>query len=403
MTKKLLFPIDSKQFIMNQGRMLRLVRILSVDGYQVDILTPSDEIHAKAVETFKGNENVHVLLVKPHLVPLTDIFKDDLLKTFIRQTHNLLIPETDMKIYKLAAFDDFQGFIMPYTYPDINVSPYSLILMPIISMENFPNWDSDAFFSAICFLAKERKVPLIGLQTQPPFHNAFLYVKFMDYIVVKEEWERKFIERLGFEKERIFLLTDEREAYCLKTCEDYYMNALLDFMDNTDIKIDRKEFFVVLFNHPKYRSQIRQIFHVLDQLDVPAVVFLVKVGYSVKELSEQDVIDGVYGDIINKFKGRVYFAEYGTVAQLLMLADVVISATYMESLGLAACHGKAAAVYNRIFENVETGDGVKFIDDPKELKEMVLKRYNEKKTGYSCLSDLVGKLCSKKTTTGDGQ
>ncbi len=185
---RLLFPVDDNEFHANQGRLLHLVRILAADGYKVDILTPSGDVHAKAIETFKGNESVHVSLAKHERMPLPDSFKGDLLKTFIRQTNNLFIPETDMKMYKLSAFDDFYGFILPVIYRDIDVLPYSLILMPVISKESMPPLDSDCFYSSICFLAKENKVPLIGLQTQPPVHNAFLYAKVMDYIVVKEEW-----------------------------------------------------------------------------------------------------------------------------------------------------------------------------------------------------------------------
>ncbi len=392
---KLLFPIDDNEFNANQGRLLHLVRILGADGYKLDILTPSNEVYAKAVETFKGNENVHVLLTKHERIPIPDSFKGDLLKTFIRQTYKLFIPETDMKMSKLSAFDDFYGFILPVTYRDIDVLPYSLILMPVISKEMMPPLDSDCFYSAICFLAKEKKVPLIGLQTQPAVHNAFLYAKLMDYIVVKEDSERRYIEQLGIEKERIFLLTDEIEAYCLKSIEDPYMNGFLEIMDNEDIAIDKKEFCVIVINHAKFRPLIREVLSVIGQMDMPLVVFLVKVGYSVQELTEEEVIDSVYGDVIKKMKCKVYFAGRDTKNKLFLASDIMVSAAYLEILSLAARYKKTAIVFNKVFRDMETGDGVILMDDPKELKEMILRRYNEKKAGYSCLSDLVGKLCGK--------
>jgi hypothetical protein len=112
---KLLLPLDAKQFYVNRGRLFRLVRILADDGYHVDILSFGNEVYDQAVEAFKGNEKVGISLVRQDIVSQTEGFKEDLLKTFMRQTHNLVIPETDMKIYKLSAFDDFQGFIMPFT------------------------------------------------------------------------------------------------------------------------------------------------------------------------------------------------------------------------------------------------------------------------------------------------
>lgn len=390
---KLLFPIDIKEFEVNQGRILRLVQILAADGYKVDILTPSDEVHAKAAETFKGNESVAVSLAKSESVPLPDSFRDDFLKTIIRQTHKLLIPETDMKIYKLAAFDDFRGFLAPYTYPDMDISLYSLILMPILSLEGYPTSVSDCFYSAVCFLAKEKGVTLIGLLTQPAVHSPLLYMKMMDYIVVKDLWEKRYIEQLGIESERIFLLTDEREVYCLKFIEDKYKNDALEFMDNKDILIGKNEFCIGVINHPNFRPQIRQILFAIGQMNIPAVVLLVKVGYYVKELDEQEIVDSVYGDIISKMNCRLYILGHGYKNKVYLLPDLLVAATYWESLSLAAGCKKTAIVFNKIFRDLETGDGVIFMDDPEELKEVILRRYNEKKAGYSCLSDLVGRIC----------
>src|SRR5208283_3391772 len=360
------------------------------------------EVHAKAVEAFKGNEKVGVSFARQDMVSQTEGFKEDLLKTFIRQTHKLLIPETDLKIYKLSAFDDFQGFIMPFTYPDIDISPYSLILLPVLSSERWPEMASDCFYSAICFLARERKVPLIGLQIQPPLYNAIVYFKLMDYIVVKEEWERRYLERHGLEKERIFLLTDEREVYCLKSIEDRYKSSLLELMDNKEnIKIDKREFCIIVFNHPKFRFLIMQVLSAIAQLNINVVVFLVKFGYSIKELDEQDVINNIYGDIIKKIKDRVYYADSSMVDRILALADVLVSATYREELSLAVRYGKASVVYNGLSRDVETGDDVIFSDNEKELNDLILRRYNEKKAGYRCLSDLLDKVCTEKKSVNE--
>jgi hypothetical protein len=264
-------------------------------------------------------------------------------------------------------------------------------------LEKWPELESDCFYSTICFLAREKKVPLIGLQIQPPFDNAIVYFKLMDYVVVKEEWELRYIERLGLEKERIFLLTDEREAYCLKSIEDRYKNSLLEFMDNKEnIKMDKRELCIIVFNHPKFRFLVRRVLSAISQLNLPVVVFLVKFGYSIKEFDEQEVINSVYGDLINKFKDKLYYVDFRTVDRILALADVLVSATYREDLSLSVRYGKPAVVYNGVFRDIETGDGVIFTDNETELKEIILKRYNEKKAVYSCLSDLVGRVCSEK-------
>ncbi|MBF0558397.1 MAG: hypothetical protein HQL08_06415 [Nitrospirae bacterium] len=394
--KRLLFPIDRKEFDANQGRLLRLVRILSDDGYKVDIMTPNEEVRAKAAEAFKGSEKVDVLFVRPDVIALPGSFKDDLAKTFIRQTHNMTIPETDMKMYKLSALDDFFGYIVDDTYPDIDITPYDLVLMPVLSRDDFPQLGSDCFYSVICFLAKEKKVRLLGLQTRPAVQNVFLYAKIMDFIVVKEDWERKYLEQLGIEKERIFHLTDPVEAYCLKSIEDSYMNDLFEFMADKYINMDKRAFCIVIFNHPNYRSEIKEILSVIWQLDLPVVVILIKFGYNVRELEEQGVIELVYKDIIDKIKGGVFFVEANARNRLmfLLLSDMTISSSYQEMLGFAAGHKKTAVVYNSIFRDMATDDGVVFMDRPDELKNMILKCFNEKKTGYNCLADIVGKLCN---------
>ena len=392
---RLLFAIDDKEFDATKGRSLHLVRILAAAGYKIDILTPSKVVYEKATETFKENERVHVSLANLGVLPSPDSFRDDLLKTFIRQANNLFIPETDMKMYKLSAFDDFYGFILPYTFPDIDVSPYSIILIPIISMENIPSMDSDCFYTTICFLAREMKVPLMGLQTQPQVHTAFLYAKILDYLVVKDEWEGTYLEQLGIGKEKIFLLTDETEAYCLKSVDDPFMNNFLELMDQQKIEIDKKKLCVVVLNHPKFRPQIREVLSLIGQIDVPVVVFMVKFGYSVQELTEEAVIQGVYGDVIRNMKDNIYYAGRDTLDKVFLVSDIIVSTTYWDTLSLAVKYNKTAVVYNKIFHDLDSGDGVIFMDDPKELKELMVRRYNEKKARYRCLADLVGRLCAE--------
>ncbi len=128
-------------------------------------------------------------------------------------------------------------------------------------------------------------------------------------------------------------------------------------------------------------------------MDIPLVVFLVKAGYSVQELTEEDVIDSVYGDVFKKMKCKLYIAGSDNKNKLCLVSDIMVSPTYWELLSLAVRYKKTAVVYNNIFSDIETGDGAIFMDNPEELKEMILRRYNEKKARYSCLSDLIGRLC----------
>lgn len=385
--QKILFPIGEKELSATQGRLLHIPDALAMSGYAVDILTYNDEGYSKAVDVYKNNDRVNVKITKARKVAVLYSFRDDLLKTFIKQTHHLFIPGTDVRLYKLTAFDDFWGHIESYTYPDIDVSKYNLILMPLPSDEDVPPPECNAFYSAICFMAKEKTIPLVGLQLYPVVHTPPVFIKTMDYFIVKEEHERKYLKQWGMTDEKIYLLTDEKEAYYLSTIEDTYKNLMI----NSGVDVAKNEICIVIINHPKFRAFIRDILIAVGRTDIPKIVLLMKRGYNVKELKEEDIINDIYMDVIKKIKGRAYIIDSESTARLLMVADIVVSPSYITPLKFAATYNKLSIVYNPLYKDTAYDDKVVFIDETKKLEDAVISLYN-KKIARTYLSDIAAKL-----------
>lgn len=392
--RRILFPIGEKELQATQGRLLHVVQMLARAGNAIDVLTYSEEVAAKAEAFSRDAAGISVRLVKARKLLIPYSFRDDLLKTFIKQTHHLIVPETDMRIYKLAAFDDFWGHIDAHAYQDIDITPYRLIVMPLLSEEDSPPPECSVFYSSMCLLAREKNIPLVGLQIYPVVHTPPLFAKSMNYVVIKEEHERDYLRTWGVADERIFLVTEEKEAYCLSTIEDTYRNLML----NSGVETDRDELCITVINHPRFRAVVRNILSIIAPMNVKKLIFLVKRGYAVKELSEDDIINDMYAEVIKRIKGRAYVLEPEIMARIIMTSDVVISPSYITPLRFAAAYGRCSVVYNPLYERTASRDGVVVIDEPTALEDALMSCYR-RKTSLTSLCDIVATIFTRRRHT----
>ncbi|HEB76351.1 MAG TPA: hypothetical protein ENJ04_08380 [Nitrospirae bacterium] len=388
--RKILFAVGEREFDATQGRLLLFAESLSSAGFRVDILTYSEKVFSSAEEVFKDNDMVRVEIMSPERIPLSYGFRDELLKIYIRQTHHLYIPGTDVRLYKLTAFDDFWGHIESHSFTKMDVSGYDLVLMPLPSDEEPPGPDGTIFCSTVCFLARESGTPIVGIQVFPVVHISPIILRAVDYIVVNEETEKEYLERSGVDGDRIFLLTNPREDYFMSTVEDTYRNFIL----KQEIPIARGEICIMVFNHPKYRPFVTEALEVISELDVPKVVVFMKRGYNVRELSEDEIITEFYGDILRRMRGNKYLVDPGARAKVIMHSDVVISFSYFAPSKFAAKSGKLSVVYNPLHDDFVSDDGVKFLSDKQSLRNVLSSSYEAKAAEVS-ITDIVKGVCKR--------
>lgn len=390
--KKILFAVGEKEFLSTQERLIYIAGSLELSGYSVDILTYSEKVYSKAKEIYKDSKGVNVIIMQIKSIPVPYGFRDDLLKTFIKQTHHLYIPGTDVRLFKLSAFDDFWGHIESRTFLDLNLSNYDIVIMPLPSEEDHLS-DDDVFYSTICFQAKEKTKSIAGLAVYPVVQSPLIYFKTVDYLIVKEGWEVKYSLDMGMSSENVFHLTYDKEAYLITTIEDTYKNLML----KSGINAPKDSVYITLINHTRFRPFVMDALKTIGEMDMPREVFLLKKGFTIRELTEDDIIKDVYMDIIKKAQCNVYLADHDAKASLMMTSDIIISPVYVSPLKFASNYGKLSIVYNPFYEAIPTNDNVIFINDRKALKDTIINCYYAKRsiTSFKDILNSLWQRCKK--------
>lgn len=384
--RKILFLIGEREFVSVQEKLLHIPLKLAKKGFVVDVVTYNEEIYEKARYFFKNAVNVNPIFLKSASLVWSPQQRDDFVRIYIKHTFDLFIPGTDMKYWKTSAFDDFRGHIAPYSF-SVRGDDYNLLMMPLPSFDEPPPTECDVFYSTLVFYAKEKGIPIAGLQIYPVLHTPLLYRKIMDYLIVKEEFEKEYYRECGIEGDKIFVLNAPEDNYCLSTIEDIYKNLMFD----EQISVGNDEIAILIVNHPKYRPQINEVLEALSKLNIKKSVFFLKRGYDVRELSEEQIIEEIIRPAIERVGGKYYIVQEGALVKLLMLCDVIIATTYIIPLNFAVRYDKTAIVYNPLKKAITFKDGVAYLNDKKALIDAVTNRFL-KKQSYNSISEIVKRI-----------
>lgn len=384
--KKILFLIGEREFVSVQERLLHIPLRLAKSGFDVDVATYKEELHEKAVSFYKNASNVRTIFLKSKPLIWSPQQRDDFVRIFIKHTFDLFIPDTDLKYWKTSAFDDFRGHIASYAFSGLE-GDYDLLLMPLPSFDEPPSAECDVFYSTLIFHAKEKGIPIAGLQIYPVLHTPLLYRKILDYFIVKEEFEKEYYRGCSVGGDKIFVLNAPEDNYCLSTIEDIYKNLMFD----EQISVETDEVAILIVNHPKYRPQIKEVLEALSKLNIKKSVFFLKRGYDVRELSEEQIIEEIIKPAIERVGGKYYIVQEGALVKLLMLCDVIIATTYIIPLNFALRYDKTAIVYNHLKSEGMFEDGVSFLNNRNALIKAVLSSYDKKRT-YIPISDIVKRI-----------
>ncbi len=388
--KKLLFPICDRDYSTIMGRISWMLSDLS-KNFIVELMTISkevyDDIHKKLGAI---PPNLHIKLIEGKLQPVTYDLRNDFSKIFVRYTYDMVLPGTDLKLWKTAAFDDFWGHISSYAFEGATNLDADMVLFPVINYDETTPDDADVFYTTLLFNAKEAGIKVVGYQVYPVSESNQLMPRLLDAIIVKKEYEKDFYVERGNAPEKIRVLENDMDIYSLSTIEDAYKNN----MYNSEIQISRAELGIVVYNHPKYRPQLREVFRIIAAAKLPVVLSLVKRGFVIRELMEDKIIEGVFFEDIKKIKCRFFLVETASLVPVVMISDVIISPTYIGPVQFAAQNGKEAWVYNPRNGQMPDVDGVTFINSPGDLAHSLKAAY-ERKQETEGMADIIKALLRK--------
>ncbi len=382
--RRVLFAVGFRDSGVTNHRLLRLVKTLSSRQYDIDVVTCDEELVEQCAEVFDKLPNVRYAHLRQNERFWTMVERDSFAQTFIKLNHDVVIPGIDLKFWKLTGFDDFLWNTSSSVFPDIS-ERYDAVIMPIPSFSEGPSTKCDVFYTHVVFHAKQNGIPIIGLQIYPIFDVPPVYARVIDHFVVKEVMEKDYFTEIGIAPERITIIGDVRDNYCLSTVQDEYRNLSLD----DDIHVPRESIGIVVVNHSRNRAQLYDVLETIGELDLQKSVFFVFLNFSVKELHEKNIYNDLIQPVLKRTVKSFYTVETGALVKSLMLCDAIISTNYIVPLSFAGRYGKQGIVYNPLLTEVAHVKGVQFANSKQILKDALLEQY-ERKRNTVALEDVVG-------------
>lgn len=380
---RILFLLPDRDIGATDKRILYIITSLASANVDIDVLTPSTDAADLARERYQNLTNVNVKLIVSEDRFWTMQQRDGFAKQFIKLTHGIPIPESDMPYWEMVAYDDFLWNVSTNVFPKIE-EQYDLVLFPIPSVLLAPSNSGDVFNTHIIFHAKENNIPVIGLQVHPIYDVPHIYPYVLDYFAVKNELEKNYYLDQGIDNNKIFILDDPLERYCLCTVQDVYYDLVL----NSSVKLAAEDIVIVIINHSKNRCQLLDAIDVVSKVRHKKVVIFNKLNYSVKSIHEDEIFEDLIKPDLDRKIGAVYMANEHALSESMMLADILITTDYMVQTCVAAEYGKLGVVYNPLIDDVPY---VKHVAHAKTKQELagLIEDQCQKKLQRMTLSKIV--------------
>lgn len=376
--KKVLFLLNQSDVESTQGRILRLLKQLAQGQYRIDILVHNHELHEKIKPYFDNLGSVQLLMQKAKPVYWLPQRRDDFVKIFIMQHMDMLIPGTDLPYWKTAAFDDFRGHISSHVFSNIG-SDYDLILMSIPSADDPMASEADIMATTVLFHAHEHKIKTLGLQLFPAEQCPRIYLNMLDGILVRSEHEKSYYLKQGCQADKVKVVSDPYDNYCIDTIEDTYKNMIYD----EQIHFEKNSLSILVLNHAKYRAQMRQAIDVIAALSCKKVVSFAKAGYEIRDLSEDDIFNDLIKPSLDKLNDTYYIVDASAMAKMLMMSDVVIASTHIAPLVFATRYHKTAIIFNPTRCVDDKKNGIIYSGSNDSLARTLLEAYQQKSQSHT--------------------
>lgn len=381
--KRILFAVGARDSSVTSHRLLQLVKSLSQEGYAVDVVTCDGDLIDECRGLLDDLPDVRYAHLRQEERFWTMAQRDGFARTFIKLNHDLEIPGVDLKFWKMTGFDDFLWNTSSAVFPGIT-EHYDAVLLPIPSFSEGPSNRCDVFYTHVVFHAKQNGIPLIGLQVYPIYDIPPIFPKMIDHFIVKEDMEKAYYQDIGIEPDRITVIDNVKDNYCLSTVQDSYRNLTVD----AEFEVRRDSMGIVVVNNSRNRYQLYDVLDVVGRFDKPKSVFFVFLEYSVKELHEQDVFNDLIKPALDDKVKQYYTVEPGAMIKSLMLCDAIIATSYIVPLRFAGQYGKRGIVYNPVMSELSHVEGVQFTNTKDGLEEALRVQY-ELKQGMKTVTDVI--------------
>src|SRR5208283_3029085 len=190
------------------GRIFHLMNDLS-KHFIVDVFTISKEVYDdinKKSGSSSSNSNIHARLIVKETLPVNNALRNDLAVSFVQYTYDMVVPGTDLKLWKTAAFDDFWGHISGSAFPEMTGIDADMVIFPLMNYDETISDVVDVFYTTLLFDAIEAGIKVAGYQVYPAVESGLLMAVLMDALIVRKEYEKQFYDKKGIAPEKIWVL-----------------------------------------------------------------------------------------------------------------------------------------------------------------------------------------------------
>lgn len=330
---RVLFAVGDAELAYTEGKLWQLVqRLKHHTGWDVVGVTHDKEVGEKGQQLGLQVWNVEI---ESSQVEWQEYYGT--VDEMIRQTAGIIIPGSDLPLWKVLAMDEFKGSLILLGVklpPSIEAD---LVVVPLMSVDNNSK-GSAALYTWMVSKAREKGIPVVGLEVSPLGNKYTISQLPASHYAVKSEWSRNFLIRQGMAHPSQVSVLKREEVYLLWSGREEYSEAYLEKEPTVRevLKIPLDRFTILIHHHVAFIRDMHRILEALAEVDrnwrqgqednyIPfSVVIRVDSRTMRRQYLERDIVLKAYEKELRAFPHLIIDEQVG-VGLLLQLADLVIS------------------------------------------------------------------------------
>lgn len=308
MDKKIYFLMTESDTFFLKYRYLYLVREL-LSSFKVTLLmnkNPSIYDILKKHQ-FSKLRNLTLLEVAEQVktIPISERSK------YLEMVKNLIedikIPDTELELWKLLVLDDLAGSIVQ-KYHELPIFEETLkcIVAPLQDANKSQGFGGYYQFQ-LYKTAKEKGIPVIGVELQKLSQYYYYHYYFYDYYIVKSEKSKNILQKkLQIPENRILVLKD-KYTHILSDTDSFPNNILKTF---EDLETYADEIYsgipvITIVHNLSERYAFRRVLRALSKIKEKFIPLVISHPHnSVLFLKEKEVLERAYIDELPKLKTK---------------------------------------------------------------------------------------------------
>ncbi len=390
---RILFAVGDAECFYTEGQIWRLIKILKARGeWDVLSVTSDDFVRKSALEA--GIENA--------LIPLSTRRPnwDDQLSTMnelINKTADLIIPGTQLPLWKPLAPDEFRGSMLLFgAEPKLGFN-LDLVIVPLMCVDN-NSLHASYLYTAVVAQARAQRIPVVALEVSPLGNRYTLSQLAADHYLVKNPWSKNFlIAQSMAAAEQISILRPE-ECALLRPGRDSYIDGYFEkeSLARQVVPLIDAEWVVLVPHHVAFIWEVRQILSALAALpDPPTVVIQANPHISRRQFTEPELIAKVYEPEIKRLNRVVINTNVG-IGLMAQIADLIVSPYAGTVTEGASLRQKPVIICQLMTDESRANDFLYWQPDASKVPELICSLRQKGIIGRVRITDAVQRMISRR-------